>query len=112
MPEQIEIIVAEPLPHLDRNAPPPQPREVDRFTVTVDNPRGLLVKRQAAVQTALASWCREHGGRIRSLVPRQESDASHVHFFAVVEDAKVIPRARPVARAGVHAPSANRLVKR
>jgi hypothetical protein len=113
MPEQLEIVVVEPVPHLDRNAPPPAPREVDRFTVPLDNPRGLHPRRVAAAKLAMEGWCRDHGGRVRSLTPRREADGADLHFYAVVEDARAVPRGKPVTRAGVHAAAApNRLVKR
>jgi hypothetical protein len=111
MRETIEIIVSEDLPWVNRNAPHPGHREIERIMATCeDNPRGNHPKRVVAAKLAMEKWVAENGGRVRALNPTKTEDGSP-GFLAVVEGYKPLPRQRPVARAGVHAPAANRLVK-
>lgn len=111
MREEIEIIVGEALPHMDRNAPHPGYRPVDTIVAYCEhNPRGNHPKRVLAATQAMEKWTAENGGRVRSMNPTKR-DNGEPGFLVIVEDLKALPRQRPVARAGVHA-SANRLVKR
>ncbi len=110
MPEQIEILVAQAMPHLDRSQPPPGYQPIETVTVPCDNPRGNHAVRHAAARRAMAFWAKEHHARVRSLSPRP-LDGGGIGFLAVLEIHAPPPRLRAVSRDGIHA-SRNHLVKR
>lgn len=113
MREEIEVIVSESLPWIDRNSPPPGHREIERITAVVEyNPRGNHPKRVKAAATAVEEWVAKNGGQLRSLNPTKNV-GDVPGFLAIVEGFKPLPRQRPVSRVGVHAPKnpQNPLVK-
>lgn len=111
MREEIEIIVSESLPWIDRNSPPPGHREIERVVAVVEyNPRGNHPRRAKAATVAVEGWVTKNGGQLRSLNPTKNQDDTP-GFLAIVEGYKPLPRQRPVSRVGVHSPK-NPLVKR
>lgn len=111
MREEIEIIISESLPWIDRNSPPPGHREVERITAAIEhNPRHNHPKRLKAAKVVVEDWVKKHGGQIRSFSATQ-TDSGAPGFLVIIEGYKPLPRQRPVTRVGPHAPK-NKLVKK